>query len=461
MGTEIALILTMLIALVAVAGFVWALLTMRQMRQRFKPVLDLDEEQRRLQGALKDLSREITQKRDAWQTEFTETTSELRQLSRHLDHVRDQASIESYGLYRPRYDFAESDQYKDRLDHLRDQQKAMIRGKTAAVCPTEWTVEGSKTKGRQMVQRQLKLQLRAFNGECDAAIDKVRYNNVVAIAERLRRAFDAINKLGQSNHCAIAATYFELKLQELYLAYEYQTKKQAEKEEQRRIQAQMREEERARREIEKAQLEAEREEEQYQGALEKARADLQSASEAKQSKLQDKIAALEARLAEAHANKERAISRAQLTKSGHVYVISNLGSFGEGVFKIGVTRRLEPFDRVKELGDASVPFPFDVHAMIYSQDAPTMENALHRHFDQHRVNLVNRRKEFFRVSGAELEKVVRRQGGSVEFTAIAEAEEFRQSVLLREAGNQSDDQNADVEIASTTQRLEERFKQWS
>ncbi|MEL6615500.1 MAG: GIY-YIG nuclease family protein, partial [Bacteroidota bacterium] len=142
------------------------------------------------------------------------------------------------------------------------------------------------------------------------------------------------------------------------------------------------------------------------------------------------IEELERRLAEAHANKERAVSRAQMTRAGHVYVISNVGSFGENVYKIGMTRRLDPMDRVRELGDASVPFRFDVHAIIYSDDAPGLEAELHRQFDTKRVNRVNTRKEFFRVPLDEVARVVQENHGEIEFTLAAEAEEYRKTLAL-------------------------------
>jgi uncharacterized membrane protein YqiK len=172
----------------------------------------------------------------------------------------------------------------------------------------------------------------------------------------------------------------QLKLDELNLAHEYEEKVQAEKEEQRRIREQMREEEQAQREIEKTRQDAEKEENRYADALRKAQDDAAKADGKKQQKLLAQIAELEMKLAEAHANNERALSRAQQTRSGHVYIISNIGPFGEHVYKIGMTRRLDPMDRVKELGDASVPFEFDVHAIIYADDAPKLENTLHRVF---------------------------------------------------------------------------------
>ena len=206
---------------------------------------------------------------------------------------------------------------------------------------------------------------------------------------------------------------------------------QEEREEQRAIREQMREEARVEKEIEKATREAERDEAKYNEALERARSEIAEAEGAKHDKLATKIRELERRLAEAHENAERAKSRAQLTKSGHVYVISNVGSFGDDFYKIGMTRRLDPLDRVKELGDASVPFPFDIHAMIFTEDAPTLENILQRRFADRRVNLVNLRREFFAVSLDEIAKVVHEQDADIHITMTAEAQQYRQSEAMR------------------------------
>jgi hypothetical protein len=141
---------------------------------------------------------------------------------------------------------------------------------------------------------------------------------------------------------------------------------------------------------------------------------------------------LQARLAEAEEKCQRAVSRAQQTKSGHVYVISNIGSFGENVYKIGMTRRLDPLDRIRELGDASVPFPFDVHMKLFSQDAPKLENALHRALHKLRLNKLKPRKEFFRTALDDIVKIVRENHGEVQYVADAEALEYRQSLVATE-----------------------------
>ena len=210
----------------------------------------------------------------------------------------------------------------------------------------------------------------------------------------------------------------------------------------------MREEERAKREYEQAQREAEKEEANYQKALDKARAEIELSTGDKHDKLQAKIDKLELELKEAQEKKERAISMAQQTKRGHVYIISNIGSFGENVYKIGMTRRLEPTDRVKELGDASVPFQFDIHAMIYSDEAPTLENELHKAFTDKKVNMLNTRKEFFNVTIDEIEEKVTEIGIAAEFTKLPEAMEYRETLaILQKLNSQIEQKTVEQLIA--------------
>lgn len=423
--------------------------THEELVDRFRPVVDADAERRRvLEGAEAErasvqaettrLRTEHEQALADLQHQRVQSAAELQSLQVRLDKVRaelrsldEEANLQSFGFYKPHYDFASSDKYQRRLEVIREQQKAMLKDKTAAICTTEWTVNGSRVEGRKATNQTIKLLLRAFNGECDAAVAKVKYNNVKVMESRIEKAWEAINALGGVQQCSITREYLRLRLNELYLAHEYQEKLQEEKEEQRRIREQMREEEVAQRELEKARQEAENEEKRYAAALAKAQEAAERAAGAKQQKLLADIEELKQRLAEAQSNKQRAIARAQLTRSGHVYVISNIGSFGEHVYKIGMTRRLDPLDRVRELGDASVPFLFDVHAMIWTEDAPALESALHRTFHHRRVNRVNDRKEFFRVTLTEIAEVVRtNHAAEIELVSFAEAAEYRQTLAL-------------------------------
>lgn len=424
---------------------------------RFKDITDADTEKNRVIRALKsersqlqEENRQIKESNKKWIQEFNAqkermesswdktrkvTEAEITSLRERMEALRtefnaldEEANLQSFGFYKPHYDFASSAAYQSKLTRIRASQKKMIKDKTAAVGDIEWMVNGSAAEGRKQINQTLRLLLRAFNGECDAAIAKVRYNNIKTMETRIGKAQEAINKLADVQKCRITTEYLDLKMQELYLAHEYQEKVQAEKEEQRRIREEMREEAVAAKELERAMQEAEKEEERYTAALARARAEAASAAGAKQEKLQYQIAELERRLSEAHTNTERAKSRAEMTRSGYVYVISNIGSFGDEVYKIGMTRRLDPMDRVRELGDASVPFRFDVHAMIFSEDAPTLEAELHRRFHNKRVNLINHRREFFRVSLKEIADTVKRHHGEIEFVYEREAEEYRKTL---------------------------------
>ena len=246
------------------------------------------------------------------------------------------------------------------------------------------------------------------------------------------QTFEAINKMGTVYNIFLTQEYLDIKLEELRLSHELEDKLYKEKEEQSRIREQMREEEDAQREIEQAKQDAEDEEKRYQKALEKARLELEKAKGGELDQLNDKINGLEQQLEQAQKEKERAISRAQLTKSGHVYIISNIGSFGENVFKIGMTRRLEPLDRIRELGDASVPFSFDVHAMVYSENAPELEGRLQHFFERKRINLINARKEFFGVTIEELEEFAKANTLSMTITKLAEAREYRETLAIQQ-----------------------------
>ncbi|MGD0212190.1 MAG: GIY-YIG nuclease family protein, partial [Terriglobales bacterium] len=215
---------------------------------------------------------------------------------------------------------------------------------------------------------------------------------------------------------------------------EYETKKYAEKEEERDRREKMRDAEKAQREIEQAQEDAEAQEAAYQKLLEKARQEAAAATGSKLEELTKKVSEFSAKLDEARQKKERAIARAQLTKSGFVYVISNVGAFGEGVFKVGMTRRMEPMDRIIELSGAAVPFPFDLHAMMFSDDAPSLECALHNFLEERRLNLVNTRKEFFHsVKLPEIKGFVEARGLSAQFIEQPEAREYRETLARRQA----------------------------
>ena len=398
---------------------------------RYKDVIDLE-------SFKENLEREIAKlQSQSQQIQFGNQglRAQADELKRQIDVYIGEQTVVDCGLYTPVYDYDISQKYKDELDRIRDRQKDLLKSDMAAACPQSWTVNGSLSEGKKQTKAYTRLMLRAFNGESDAIIANVRWNNVQRMIDRLEAVYQAINKLGETHTIRILRDYFQLKLQELKISYEYQEKLKAEKDEQRKIQDEIREEERAQREFERQIKESEDEERRSRFALERAKQQLEEAQGAEVAKMNTKIEELEKQLAEALANKERAKSMAQMTKCGFIYVISNIGSFGDNRFKIGMTRRLVPEDRVDELNSASVPFEFDIHAKIYSENAPHFEAKLHEHFGNRRMNLVNRHKEFFECTLEEIEAAVREYDAKIEFIKIPEAKTYRQSVAMRSSTN--------------------------
>jgi hypothetical protein len=308
------------------------------------------------------------------------------------------------------------------LKAARERTRLMVAEQRAATC------EYVEAKRRDTAERFV---VDAFNGKVDTILSRVKTTNYGVLEQEIRDAFALVNQNGKAFRDArITREYLQARLDELRWATAIEVKRQEEKAEQRRIREQIREEQKAQREIERALKESAREEESLQRALAKIKAEAEQATEAQRAVFDARLAELHARLAEAEARNQRALSMAQQTKAGHVYVISNIGSFGEDVFKVGMTRRLEPLDRVRELGDASVPFAFDVHALIWSEDAPALETALHRQFMREQVNKVNPRKEFFQVPLGAIRRQLEAKGIKASWTMTAAAAEYRESLAL-------------------------------
>lgn len=382
---------------------------------RFEPILSIELELEGLAQQKSHLLEDIQAIRD----NYREKRDTLDRLEAQIAVFDERLSFAELGVYEPHFDFKDSETFKRRIREVRDEQKAMISAKVATICPANWTVDGSLSKGKTMVNRQTRLTMRAFNNECEAAIANARWNNVVAMEKRIVNAAKQINSANVSMQLELSEEYVQLKLTELYLTHEYREQIKAEKDER----AEKARAERSEKKLIAEARAAEKEENKYAELLSKARREA-GVDEAR-------IAELERELFLAQEKSARARSMAEMTKSGYVYVISNVGSFGPDIVKIGLTRRLDPDDRVKELGDASVPFGFDVHAMIYSEEAPALEAALHREFDGARVNIANTRKEFFRVSLEDVELAVRKLAPEANFFSDREAQEWHETLARR------------------------------
>lgn len=398
--------------------------SLAELQERFAPVLNVEAEVYEKEQEKKRLENQIEEVRASYRDKRQRLDSLLREVAIYDEQI-ESAEL---GFYKPHFNFDTPEKYKEEIQAIRSQQKELVSKGGGIYCRTEWTVEGSRAKGKALAKKAVKITARAFNNECDAAIASVSWNNIQRMEQRIQKAFESINKLNETNQVVIDPGYLDLKLQELQLAFEYVEKKQAAKEEQAEIRSQMREEAKLEQEKEQAM----KEEERFTKLLTKAKEQANKAAGDKLAELNEQIAKLDEELRLAHEKSERALSMAQQTKSGHVYVISNIGSFGKDVYKIGMTRRLEPLDRVKELGDASVPFIFDVHAMIYCDDAPALESTLHRVFDERRLNLVNTRKEFFHVTLDEIKNEALNLAPEAEFVFTAEARDYRESQSILE-----------------------------
>lgn len=373
----------------------------------------------------------------AYNDEINELNSTIKGLKKSIITFSDEILVQNFGLYEPRYSFLNADSYKAELTNIRNMQKAMIKDGSAVSGSADWQVNGSVVRGRKMIKDMQKLLLRAFNSECDEIINKVKYNNYDSSVKKMERSFNTIAKLGVTMAISITSDYYDLKIQELQLALEYQTQKQHEKEEKAELRAQQREEARLQKELKEQRKNIDKERKHYEQALSNINHQISTASDDNIEDLNQKKEEIIQSLSEIDTKIKDIDYREANQKAGYVYVISNIGSFGEGIYKIGMTRRLNPQDRVDELGDASVPFKFDVHAMIFSEDAPALEAALHRAFEDRKLNLVNQRREFFRVSLDEIKDVVKNNfDKTVEFVDVPDADQYRISLKLREEEHQ-------------------------
>ena len=373
---------------------------------------------------------ELEAKKERLEKEIDKRTSKIDTLKKEAIFFEDAITFQEFGLYTPRYNFVTSEEYKEELDNIRDAQKKLIKSDKAIIGATTWTVNGSKSKGNKMIADMKKLFLRAFNSDCEDVISKVKYNNFDMSLKKIHQSANSIERLGKSMSLKITPKYIDWKEEELTLAFEYQQKKQEEKEAQKAARAEMREAARLQKEIEAKRKKKEKEQTHYQTAYEKLLKQLEENPD--NADLLTKKSELENQLNDIDKAIKDIDYREANQRAGYVYIISNIGAFGENVYKIGMTRRLDPQDRVDELGDASVPFNFDVHAMIFSDDAPALEAALHKAFEDRKLNMVNTRREFFNVTLDEIKEVVKKNfDKTVEFIDVPDAEQFRVSQKMK------------------------------
>lgn len=391
---------------------------------------NIDEKLRQME---KDKEEELRIKLADKEAEINSKDQELKSLQEQLALAKEEDEMQTYGLYEPHYDFENATAYKEKLDEIKRKQKESVKDKTAAWGNPNMRLDGDLRKGQAMINDNIKQIIRTFNTECDGIIRKVKHSNMEASEKRIRKSYETLNKLNERVGVRIQPKYLDLKLEELHLAYEYQVKKQEEKELLAEAREREREEKKLRQKLEKEKNKFNRENNRINNELADAEAKLQAANDEEKAKLQAEIDKLKAALEKNNEEIEKIDKWEETPGAGYVYIISNIGSFGEDVYKIGVTRRDDPEERIRELSNASVPFKYDSHVFIFSEDAYNLESSLHERFDNKRVNKVNRRKEFFNIGIDDVKQIVEENKASVHsFVEEPEAEEYYDSLKMAE-----------------------------
>lgn len=353
--------------------------------------------------------------------EFADTAKAMKNI---IEGYGDAYIVPTYNLLddlAEEFSFTEAGQ---KLKAAREISRWMVKAGRAATC------DYAESNRRDTA---IRFVIDAFNGKVDSILSRNKADNHGKLEQEIRDAFALVNHNGTAfRNARITDEYLTSRLEELKWAATTRVLKEQDREEQRQLREQIREEEKARREFERAMKDAAKEEDTIKKAMDKVLQQAANANDAQRVEFEAKLRELELKLKAAEEKNQRALSMAQQTRTGHVYVISNVGSFGEEVFKIGMTRRLEPKDRIRELGDASVPFEFDVHAMIFSDDAPSLEKTLHRHFLRRQMNKVNPRKEFFRLGISEIRAELESLGVETLWTMAAEAHEYRETIRIEQ-----------------------------
>jgi uncharacterized protein YlxW (UPF0749 family) len=383
-------------------------------------VVELEQTRVRLDTEIREMRERIAQESREAAAQAAAVQRQLADLKQTIVETEDIALLQESGVYQYQHPLSDAVSYQRELEAIEAKTKEMNRKDGGAIlASTNWTVNGSAAQGRTMIRDFSKLMLRAFNAEADNLVRTMKPYKLSAGVERLEKVAQTIEKLGKTMDIRIAPEYLRLRLKELRLTADFLEKQAEEKEQERLERERLREEKKVQHELERERAKLEKERAHFQNALNALAA---KGDEEGVARLRDQLADVDRAIADVD-------YREANIRAGYVYVISNIGSFGESVVKVGMTRRLDPLDRIRELSDASVPFNFDVHALFFSKDAVGIETAMHTRLAQHRVNAVNQRREFFRVTALQAKAHLAELAGELlEFHDVPEALEYRQSI---------------------------------
>lgn len=374
----------------------------------------------------KDKLEKSINKLEKKKTELKEEISDLKKEIKSLKSA--DLSLYTEKIVFDTFESFSSNELKDKLSLLKLEQKQLVQDDKAVK-----SIEANYTD-KSVERNNRKQLLSCFESECNNAFQNLKFSNIDKTRDKIVKVFNNLNNIFKTDDINLSSKFLDLKLKELNFLIEITKKQQEEKETQKAIREQLLEEEKVRKEIEKEKAKIDKEEKQFNNEVSKMISYLQKANNDIEKQIYaDKIKELEEKIKLLEKDKENVLQRETNTRAGFVYIISNIGSFGENVFKIGMTRRLEPMDRISELSSASVPFPFDVHALIFSDDAPSLENSLHKYFEDKSINKINLRKEFFKIDINQLkEYILSNLGLSINFIDVPEAEQYRESLKILE-----------------------------
>ncbi|MFF0494646.1 DUF4041 domain-containing protein [Nocardia sp. NPDC004068] len=365
---------------------------------------------------------ELQLRREQLTAQVATEQARLDSLRTQIINTQDEQVLQEIGIYQYRHPLSDVVAYRAELDRLQHEIKyAAARDGGAIEASQVWEVNGSAAAGRKMIREYSKLMLRAYNAEADNLVRSLKPYKLNSALERLERLAVTIERLGATMKLRVTPGYHQLRRQELELTADYLEKLARQKEAERDERERLREERKAQQEIEREQRRLEKQHQQYLADL----TEFEAAGDTDSTKARD----LQSKLASLEQDITALANRAGNLRAGHVYVVSNIGAFGEGVVQIGMTRRVDPYDRISDLSNSSVPFKYDVHTMFFDVDAAGIEEELHRRLAHKRVNQVNLRREFFRATPAEVrEHLEDLTKGLLEFNELAEAEDYRRSL---------------------------------
>jgi len=391
-------------------------------------IMEIEDRRKELEKQIATEVKQFAQQRSDTQKVINDLNKQIADARRLIVATEDEALLQEVGVYKYRHPLTDTVAYERALERIGEQIRSMTRKDGGAVlAATNWTVNGSASEGRAMVRDFSKLLLRAFNAEADNLVRGLKPYKLEGSLDRLKKVADTIERLGKTMDIRISSLYYLVRVQELELVADFLEKKAEEKEAERQERERLREERKVQQEIERERARLEKERQHYINALD---AVVAKGDEAAATRLREQ-------LAEVDDNMKAVDYRAANIRAGYVYLISNIGSFGEKMVKVGMTRRLDPMDRIRELSDASVPFNFDVHALFFSKDAVGIEAEMHERLANVRVNIVNRRREFFRATPMEVKAHLSELAGELlQFQETPEAIEYRQC-LNAQKGRQS------------------------